>query len=109
MLLHELLQSQSHNDENFNLLSDEEIMYLITNYVNASKGATRKSVIKLLQLVNEACAAWTLIELAIKGEVSISLNLQQDKLVFKPFESDKQRQAIMEWVSMQDDIGGKYE
>ena len=95
MLLHDLLQTQSQNDENFNLLTDVEIVLIITNYVN---------VVRLLQLANEACATWMLIELSIKGEVSISLDLQKDKLVFKPFESDKQKLAIMEWISMQDDI-----
>ena len=104
MLLHDLLQSQSQNDENFNLLTDVEIVLIITNYVNTNKGITRKSVFKLLQLANEACETWMLIELSIKGEVSISLDLQKDKLVFKPFESDKQKLAILEWISMQDDI-----
>ena len=109
MLLHNLLQNQSQNDENFNLMSDEEVVLIITNYVNTNKGVSRKRVIKLLRLVNEACATWSLIELAIKGEVAISLDLQQDKLVFKPFESDKQKQAILEWISMQGDIWGKHE
>jgi hypothetical protein len=104
MLLNNLLQNQSQNDENFNLLSDDEIMYLITNYVNTNKGSTRKHVFKLLQLTNEACATWMLINLSIKGEVAISLDLQKDKLVFKLFESDKQKLAIIEWISMQDDI-----
>ena len=109
MLLHNLLKNQSQNDENFNLLSDEEVVLIITNYVKTNKGTSRRSVKKLLRLVNEACATWTLIELAIKGEVAISLDLQQNKLVFKPFESDKQRHASQEWISMQDDIGGDYE
>ena len=109
MLLHKLLQTQSQNDKNFNLLTDVEIVLIITNYVNTNKGSTRKSVFKLLQLANEACATWMLIELSIKGEVSISLDLQKDKLEFKPFERDKQKLAILEWISMQDDIMGNLE